>query len=208
MLVRRDPVLLEAVLQSCFGSLMLLTVAGLATFFVTDLLQLPTGDTALIFTPAGIGLVVGSVLVPTAVARFGPSWTGLLGMFCMATAFVLLPTAQRLARLADPTGWSRDLWFLALVATLTTFIGIGLDFVIVPAQARMQERTPEALRGRVLALYQALFNGGAIPVILFMGALTDLVGIGIVIYLLGGISLSVGVTTMLRALRRKHLGSG
>lgn len=205
-LVQRDPVLLEAVLQACFGSLMLLTVAGLATFFVTDLLALPTSATALIFTPAGIGLVVGSVLVPTMVARFGQSWTGILGMFCMAAAFVLLPTAQRLARLADPTGWSSDLWFLAIVAALTTLIGFGLDFVIVPSQARMQERTPDALRGRVLALYQALFNGGAIPVILFMGALTDLLGIVIVIYLLGAISLSVGLLTMLRALRRKHSG--
>jgi MFS family permease len=207
-LVRRDPVLLEAVLHACFGSLMLLTVAGLATFFVTELLHLPTSATALIFTPAGIGLVLGSVLVPTIVARFGPSWTGILGMFCMAAAFVLLPTAQWLARLADPPGWSGDLWFLALVAALTTLIGFGLDFVIVPSQATMQDRTPDALRGRVLALYQALFNGGAIPVILFMGALTDLLGIVIVIYLLGVISLGVGLMTMLRALRRMNRDHG
>ncbi len=204
LLVRRDPVLLEAVLQTCFGSLMLLTVAGLATFFVTELLQLPINATALIFTPAGIGLVVGSLLVPAMAARFGQIWTGIFGMFCMAAAFILLPTVQWLARLADPTGWSRDLWFLALVAILTTFIGFGLDFVIVPSQTRMQERTPEALRGRVLALYQALFNGGAIPVILFMGALTDLIGIVIVIYLLGAISLIAGLITTFRALRRKH----
>src|SRR6185437_14810611 len=153
----------EAVLQACFGSLMLLTVAGLATFFVTELLQLPINDTALIFTPAGIGLVVGSLIVPAMVARFGQTWTGLVGMFCMTIAFVLLPVIQWLARMADPVGWSRDLWFLALVAILTTLIGFGLDFVIVPSQTRMQERTPEALRGRVLALYQALFNGGSIP---------------------------------------------
>ena len=207
-LVRSDPVLLEAVLCACFGSLMLLTVAGLAPFFVTELLQLPTSATALIFTPAGIGLVVGSLLVPNVVARFGQSWTGILGMYCMAAAFVLLPTAQRLARLADPTGWSSDLWFLTLVAALTTLIGFGLDFVIVPSQATMQDRTPDALRGRVLALYQALFNGGAIPVILFMGALTDLLGIVLALYLLGAISLSVGLLTTLRALRRKHRDQG
>jgi MFS family permease len=207
-LVRSDPVLLEAVLHACFGSLMLLTVAGLAPFFVTELLQLPTSATALIFTPAGIGLVVGSLLVPNVVARFGQSWTGILGMCCMAAAFVLLPTTQRLARLADPIGWSSDLWFLTLVAVLTTLIGFGLDFVIVPSQATMQDRTPDALRGRVLALYQALFNGGAIPVILFMGALTDLLGIVLVIYLLGAISLSVGLLTTLRALSRKHRDQG
>ncbi len=69
----------------------------------------------------------------------------------------------------------------------------------MPSQTRMQERTPEALRGRVLALYQALFNGGSIPVILFMGALTDLVGIVVVVYLLGAISLIVAVITLLRA---------
>ena len=208
LFVRSDPVLLEAVLVTCFGSLMLLTVAGLATFFVTELLQLPTSATALIFTPAGIGLVVGSLLVPTMVTRFGQSWTGILGMFCMAAAFVMLPTTQQLARLAGPARWSRDLWFLAIVAALTTLIGFGLDFVIVPSQACMQERTPDALRGRVLALSLALFNGGAIPVLLFMGALTDLLGIVLVIYLLGAISLSVGLLTTLRALRRRHSAQG
>ncbi len=208
-LVRSDGLLSDAVLQACFGTLMMLTVAELATFFVSDLLHLPVNDTALIFTPAGIGLVVGSLLVPATVARFGQTPTIVLGMLGMAAGFVLLPIAQRLAWLADPSSWNTAFWFLAVVAVLTTLVGFGLDFVVVPAQARMQERSPESLRGRVLALYQALFNGGSIPVILFMGALTDLVGIVIVIYLLGAISLSVGLLTILRAwLRRRHNSPG
>ncbi len=201
LLVRRDRILLGAVLQACFGTLMMMTMAGQATFFVKDLLERPTSEAALIFTPAGIGLVLGALLVPTMVAHFGQTRTIVLGMFGMAAGFLLLPAAQRLARLTDPAGWSTAHWFLVVVAALTTLIGFGLDFVIVPAQACMQERSPPALRGRVLALYQALFNGGSIPVILFMGALTDLVGIVVVIYLLGAISLGAAVLTILRAVR-------
>lgn len=197
--VTHEPLLLAALLQACFGSLMLLTVAGLAPFFVTDLLDQPTSATALIFTPAGIGLVIGSLLVPKMVARFGPTHTMVLGMAGMTIGFVLLPAAQWLARLADPAGWPSAVWLLALVAVLTSLIGFGLDFLIVPSQACMQERSPASVRGRVLALYQALFNGGSIPVVLGLGVLTDVLGIMIVIYLLGIVSLGAAIGTILRA---------
>lgn len=73
----------------------------------------------------------------------------------------------------------------------------GLDFLIVPSQSRMQERSPASVRGWVLALYQALFNGGSIPVVLGLGVLADLLGIVIVIYLLGAESLAGAIGTIL-----------
>jgi MFS family permease len=203
-LVRSDSVLLDSLLQACFGSLMMMTIAGLATIFVERLLNLPTKDTALIFTPAGIGIVVGSLIIPMVVARFGQTRTIISGMILMAVGIGLLPIAQRLARLADPDGWWHAPLFLLVVAVLTTLVGFSLDFIIVPAQAEMQERSPDKMRGRVLALYQALFNGGSIPVLLFMGALADLLGIVVVLYLMAGLSLVVAALTILRALSRKR----
>lgn len=207
-IVTHDPLLLAALLQACFGSLMLLTVAGLAPFFVTNLLDKPTSATALIFTPAGLGLVIGSLLVPKMVARFGQTGTIVLGMVGVTIGLVMLPVVQWLARLADPVGWSSAIWVLALVAVLTSLIGFGLDFIIVPSQSCMQERSPASVRGRVLALYQTLFNGGSIPVVLGLGVLTDLLGIVIVIYLLGAVSLGGAIGTILRTHSRRYRQHG
>jgi hypothetical protein len=87
--------------------------------------------------------------------------------------------------------------------------GLCLDLIVVPAQTRMQERSPDAMRGRVLALYQVLFNGGAIPVMLFMGALTDLLGIIAVIDMLVALNLAAALAALLRMLARgRHDGDG
>lgn len=198
-LVRGDNVLLDSLLQACFGSLMMMTIAGLATTFVERLLNLPSKDTALIFTPAGIGIVVGSLLIPFVVGHLGQTRTIIAGMLGMGVGIGLLPVAQYLARLAEPASWWTAPTFLLIVAALTTLVGFCLDFIIVPAQAAMQARSPDEMRGRVLALYQALFNGGSIPVLLFMGALADLLGIVVVLYLMAALSLAVAGLAILRA---------
>jgi MFS family permease len=206
-LVRKDSLLLDGLWQACFGGLIMLTIAELATTFVQRLLNLPTSDTALIFAPAGIGLVAGSLLVPAVVERLGSTRTMIAGMLGTALGIGLLPLAQNLARFSDPAGWWTDPLFLLSVAGLTALAGLSLDLIIVPAQTRMQERSPDEMRGRVLALYQVLFNGGAIPVMLFMGALTDLLGISAVIDMLVAFSLAAALITLLRGLARGRGGS-
>ncbi len=201
-LVRKDGVLLDGLWQACFGGLIMLTVAELATTFVQRLLNLPTSDTALVFAPAGIGLVLGALLVPSVVGRLGSTRTMIGGMLGTALGIGLLPIAQKLASLSNPTGWWTNPLFLLTVAGLTALVGFSLDLIVVPAQTRMQERSPDEMRGRVLALYQVLFNGGAIPVMLFMGALTDLLGIIAVINMLVACSLAAALLTLLRALAR------
>lgn len=205
-LVRGDSLLSDSLLQACFGSLMMMTIAGLATIFVERLLNLPAKDTALVFTPAGIGIVVGSLIIPLVVARLGHTQTIITGMIGMAISIGLVPVAQHVAQLADPGNWPHAPLFLLGIALLTTLAGFSLDFIIVPALAEMQERSPDSMRGRVLALYQALFNGASIPVLLFMGALADLLSIVVVLYLIAGLCLAVAGLAIWRALSRKRGG--
>jgi len=62
--------------------------------------------------------------------------------------------------------------------------GFGLDLINIPANTAMQERTPEWIKGRVLALQLMLYNLCSIPVILFIGAIADLFGLDRVLYLM------------------------
>ncbi|HEV2655251.1 MAG TPA: MFS transporter, partial [Ktedonobacteraceae bacterium] len=73
---------------------------------------------------------------------------------------------------------------LLLVSGLTFFIGIALDLVNIPAQAVMQEQAPEEERGRVISFQSMFYNAGSIPVLLFAGAIADILGIETVLFLL------------------------
>ncbi len=54
--------------------------------------------------------------------------------------------------------------------------------VNIPSQTIMQERTPEAGRARVLSLQFMLYSTGAIPVLLFSGAVAQLLGFSQVVW--------------------------
>ncbi len=206
-LVRKDGTLIDALWQACFGGLIMLIIAELATTFVQRLLHLPTSDTSLVFAPAGIGLVLGSILVPNIVSRLGTRRTIGIGMLGSALGIGMLPIMQFLANLSHATSLLTDPPLLVLMIFLTAMVGVSLDFIVVPALTQVQEHSPDAMRGRVLAFYQVLFNGGAIPVMLFMGALTDLLGIVTVIYLIVGFCLVAAFFTLIRSLGRKRNNS-
>jgi MFS family permease len=197
-LVRHDPILLDGLWLACFGSLIMLAVADLATTFVQRLLLLPTSYTALVFAPAGVGLLAGAVLVTVIVKRLGSNRTMIVGMLATGIGLTVLPLATMLARIAQPQHWQSNPLFLLVIILASIIAGTGLDLIIVPSQTMIQEHSPDHMRGRVQALYQALFNGGSIPVILFIGVIADLLGINIVIYVMAASCLLAIVLTLLR----------
>jgi MFS family permease len=180
----------------------MLAVADLATTFVQRLLLLPTSYTALVFAPAGVGLLAGAVLVSMIVKRLGSSRTMIIGMLATGIGLAVLPLSTTLAHLAQPEHWQSNPLFLVAVILASIVAGAGLDLIIVPSQTVVQERSPQQMRGRVQALYQALFNGGSIPVILFIGVIADLLGITTVIYVMSASCLVAIIITVLRA--RRH----
>lgn len=57
----------------------------------------------------------------------------------------------------------------------------------------MQELSPDRIKGRVLSLQLVLYNALSIPIILFIGGLTDLYGIRHVLYLLAAGEIAFGI---------------
>jgi MFS family permease len=189
-LVRRSPQLFLAVVQLSFAGVLLLVIGELATPIVTQLLLLSPNAMAFVFAPAGIGLVTGSILMPRIIRRLGKARAVLIGSGTLALATLLLPLVTILARSLQPHGWNTNLLLLSSVALLMLIAGFGLDLINIPANTAMQERTPEWIKGRVLALQLMLYNLCSIPVILFIGAIADLSGLDRVLYLM-----TIGITT-------------
>jgi len=191
--VRHNKQLLLAVTQLSFAGVLILVISELATPLVTILLGLPASRMAFLFAPAGIGLVVGSILMPRITRRLGKPRTIFLGCIALALSFLLLPLTTILARALQPQGWNTNPLLLLAIALLMFAAGVALDLINIPSQTAMQELSPDWIKGRVLALQLMLYNFCSIPVILFIGAVADLFGLDRVIYLIAIVIAAFGV---------------
>jgi len=170
--VRGDPQLLLALLRVSFVSVLLLVIGELAGPFVVTVLHLPVQDMPLILAPAGLGLVLGGLVMPSLMQRLGKSRTIALGSLCTAAGLVLIPLGRFLwSRLALPAPG-----VLFYVGSVTFVLGIALDMVNIPAQTVMQQQTPEEERGRVFSFLSMQFKAGSLPVLLFAGVIADTLG--------------------------------
>jgi len=148
---------------------------------------------AFVFAPAGVGLVLGSVLMPRLTKRLGNARTILSGTLALAAAMTLLPLVTWITKVLQPHGWNTNPLLLLALALIMCLAGMALDTVNIPAQTNIQEFTPDWIKGRVLSLQLVLYNAASIPIILFLGAISDNFGITTVLYMLSICSLVFGV---------------
>jgi Na+/melibiose symporter-like transporter len=178
--IRKDRQLLLALLRVSYVSILLLVIGELAGPFVVNVLHLPVQAMPLILAPAGIGLVLGGLIMPYLTRQLGKSRTIALGSLCTAGGLILLPLGRFLwSQLALP-----DLGLLLFVGVITFVLGVVLDMVNIPAQTVMQEQAPVEERGRVFSFQSMFYNAGSIPVLLFAGVIGDTLGIETVMYIL------------------------
>jgi MFS family permease len=182
--IRRQPKLFLPVIQLSFAGILLLVIGELSTSVVTFLFQLPASSMAVVFAPAGVGLVLGSIFMPRITQRLGKSRAIFAGSVSLAITVTLLPLLVLLTAILK----QHDINFRPVEFALAPFImfaaGVEIDFINIPAQTAIQEQTPEWIKGRVLALQLMLFNTFSIPVIFGVGGITDKFGIDRVLYLL------------------------
>jgi Na+/melibiose symporter-like transporter len=178
--IRQDRQLMLAILQISFVGIWLLVIGELVGPFIVNVLHRPVQDMPIIFAPAGIGLVLGGLLMPSFTWRLGKDRTIALGSLCSAISLTLIPVGRFLwSRLALPAEG-----VLFLVAAITFVMGITLDMVNIPAQSVMLEHAPMEERARVFSFQSMLYNAGSIPVLLFAGVIADTLGIEPVMLLL------------------------
>jgi MFS family permease len=182
--VRRRKALFLAVVQLSFAGVLLLVISQIATPIVTKLLQYPANAMALVFAPAGIGLVGGAILTPHITRRLGKSRTIFLGTIGLTLATLLMPLLTWLFHALQPYSWNTNPFLLVTMALILCSAGVALEFINIPSQTAMQELSPDWVKGRVIALQLAFYSACSIPIILFIGAIADLFGIDRVLYLL------------------------
>jgi len=135
-----------------------------------------------LIVPAGIGAALGTLTISRLLKR-GWRKKRAIEMFLTLIAFVLLIFTFLLPELTNTT---------RVVVGILGVLLIGLSFVgvLIPSQTFLQERTPGGLRGRVFGNYWFLATVVTVLPVLFSGAVTEIFGIRLLMFLLTALSVA------------------
>jgi len=191
--ILQDPALMRAIGYLTLASTTFLLVATLGPEFVTSVIGLRKEDIGFVVAPAGLGVLVGVIVVPRVARRIGRDW---LIDLSLASAGLML-ALMAISRSFLDVFWTAPAP-VVLVAMFTgsfaLVLGICNAFILVPSQTMLQERSNEAVRARVYATFFTISNSFAFIPIFFAAAAADLFGVVkvlmVVAALVGGLGLA------------------
>jgi MFS family permease len=201
-LLRSDPVIGLATAQLTLSATLVLLFSILVPRFLRDVLELDPDKAVIVFAPTGIGAIIALRTLPWFTARLPLLRVTLIGLIGIAVSVFLMslvePFGSLLAQWQDIDPFKEDperLAGLSILAAISMAIAapIGLSYALVnsPAQTILQERTPPELRAQVFATQLAFANVVSILPLLVVGAMTDLIGVSMMLL---GVSILVAIS--------------
>jgi predicted MFS family arabinose efflux permease len=169
-----------------------LVIAALGPGYVTRVLGLAKEDIAYLVIPAGLGVVLGTLVVDAVTRRVSAERTADLALLIGGLLLAALAVV--------PDLFPEKAMALAAAIVLAALLGLADGLVRAPAQALLQSEAPEYARGRVLAVFFTVSNSVAFLPVFGAGTLADLFGITAVL-------LGTGMVLMIAALWQLILGA-
>jgi len=170
-----------ALLQLALTNTLTLVMVELVPGFARRVLGLQPEDAIYVFWPAGVGMLLASILIGRFGHRVPREILAVLGMIGVAIGLAGLAWAGSGSLIfGQPVFVRFPELFLTTSACVMFFaliIGMTMAAINIPAQTIVQERSSDAVRGRVLAVQFTLANLVGIPPMLFIGNLADIFGI-------------------------------
>jgi MFS family permease len=200
------------------ASTMMPLVAMLGPNYVVNVIKIRSEDVAIVFFPAGAGMLVGTLITPRLARRFGKTDMVLAGLVVMALALFGMAGAKVggdyllynvLDRFVDVRSWPISVELLSVVMVLAFILGVAFALVNIPAQTTLQERCPTEFRGRIFAVQFTLSSAVSIIPLLFVGGVADLIGVNKTIAAVAVLILGImALTVRLSAPRQNALAPG
>ena len=199
LFILQDPLLVRAIAYLTIASTTFMLVASLGPSFVTRVIGLADDDIGYIVAPAGIGVVLGVLLVPHLVRRFKREAIIDWALTLAGLTLLLLALSKVILGAVWPgDGPPPQAGEMVLAGILAALLGICNACVLVPAQTILQERSHEHIRARVYATFYTIANTVAFIPIFFAAAAADLFGVVQVLSIVAIIILLIGVTSVRR----------
>jgi MFS family permease len=190
--VRKRTSLLIGVIQLTLGSLVITAISMIAPLFSQEYLNRPPALAAIVFIPAGLGLVLGSVLMPRIISRVGLLRAEEFGVIGVGSGILALIFTHKVLTLMQLNPANTPFYLLVDILFIF-FIGLSLDLITLPAQTAVQHNSQDYIKGRVLAFQMMAANGATIPMILIMGPVADVLGLGKAMFVLAVAVLGLGL---------------
>lgn len=163
---------MQAVLILTIAQAVLLMFAVLGPGYVTTILALPLESLSWIFVaPAGIGMVIGILLLGSFGWRFNRKLLSVFGFLMVGIAFILLPFGSHIASFG----------LVQVIGVLAFIVGFALALVFIPSNTTIQVETSERMRGRMYGLLSSLAASVSFLPVILSGGLADIIGVGSVI---------------------------
>ena len=199
--IKQDAILTKAIAYLTFATTIFMLIAALAPNFVATVVGLPPGDIGYLVAPAGIGVIIGVVIVPRLSSNFRREalidWAVVAGGFSL----LLLSLSRAVLRLMLTPEGVPQMLEVAVAGTLAAILGICNALVLVPSQTILQERSHEHIRARVYATFFTITSVVSFIPIFFAAAAADLFGVVRVLTAVAILLIAVGGSSLVRARR-------
>ena len=181
----RHPAVATMILMSVLAGTVDIVLLTLAPRYVQDVLNTDPADTAYVFAPSAIGLVVALVAAPSIMKMRGERVTTMVGLFLAVACLFLLGVVGDVAKVVDSVNPLRvsGLFGLDLSQRLRTAgllavpLAFGVSLTATSVQTYINRRVPLGYQGRTFAMQSALRNGAAIIPLLALGAAAGQFGV-------------------------------
>jgi len=184
--VAHSHALRDAVLLLTGTQIMLVLLGTLGPGFADKVLQIDVRDASLLIVgPTIFGILAGVLWVGNRGYAFSPGRLITIGVF---SAGVILMVVSALFAATNTLWFARVPRGLILAGALALFflLGVANSFLDVPANSILQKEAEGEVRGRVYGILSASVGGAGILPVVISGVLADLIGVGTVIFILGG----------------------
>jgi len=185
--------------------------------FAVDILGLTEQDFFFIMGPAGLGAVLGTLLL-NSYGKGVPKRLFIdIGLVAMGVTLIALAVVKPVTVLLAPAvGPIEDVIpslapltsLIAVVVVIAVFAGLEYAFVAIPSQTALQEELPKDVRGRIFGILNTLLSVASFFPVLAAPAGADLLnllfpgaGIPVVMGILGLITLWAGLASWRRNAR-------
>jgi len=188
-LIRSRRQLSFPILQLTVSQAMVGVVLALAPALSLAVLHRPLQNASqFLIIPAGLGMVIGVLLIGRLVKRFTKIAIIAVGLVAAALTLTLLGVTgllEHVARIHHYKPISVSLTVSLVVAVLVLILGLMNGLISIASQTLLQEHTTDETRGKVFGALNMMVNIAATLPILFAGILADLIGVARVVTFLG-----------------------
>lgn len=183
--IRKHPVIILTIFQVVFIFSMERAIVAVVPDMVHNFLQISLEELSLfIITPLGFGALIGGLAGNMLKRRYSKRHIVNMGLFLHAFAMIFFPMVWTVPAFLNGGLTSNALQLISM-SVLAFTSGLADVIIIISAQTLLHEQASEDKRGRVVGNVFALMNLVGVPVVLFVGGISERISITWIIVILG-----------------------